>query len=879
MPLFSKLKSLAWTLLRGSRLDRELDEELRGFVDELAARHRAAGMTPDAARRAALLEVGGVEQVKERVRDVRVGAWLETTWRDLRYGGRALLRSPGFALVVVLTLALGIGANVTIFSVMRAVLWKPLPYPEPDRLVVVEAETKGVTDTGLSPGELQDLRGESRTLEQIAAVNGVYASLEIDGDLERVTAISANDDLLPALGAMPPALGRPLRAELDDVAPSVRSVIIGDGLWRRRFGGDPRVIGRHILVNNLDVEVVGVLHPGFRLFAPGASYAAEEVDVWFPMALGTERASRHRAALGRLAQGVRIEQAQAELDTIASRLVAQHAGMYPDGTLRLFVHPLRDVLTQQARPALTALSAAVAFVLLIGCVNITNLMFARSGARQRELAVRQALGAGRARIVRQLFTENALLAGLGGVAGLLAAYGGVALLDWLRPTHLPRQSQVAVDGSVAAFTVLLSVIVCLVVGLLPVLRISRVREHEPLKAGRSETTMPGMRRLQRSLVIAEVALSIIPLVAGGLMVRTLWNLTQAPIGFDPSGLLTARIAFSLGQFRDTESRWAIQRDAIERVRQLPGVEAASAAAPLPFARAQFTRRVGREDVEAAGTVLANMQAIVPGYLQLTRTMLREGRDLDEDDHRHSRMVAIIDDRLARQLWPTGALGGKLAMRQGKRIDVFEIVGITNTVRTESVRDTEVATIMVPYHYVRNELHLVMRTSRSAADIGPDIRRAVESLGTRRPVTEIRPMRDYVVDSMGEARFTTLVLTGFAATSLLLAAIGLYGTLAYLTLQRTQEFGVRMALGASAVHVLHMVAREGIVLTAIGGVLGLAGAAAITGALRGLLYEVTPLDAPTLVGVTVLVATVAIAAAGQPAWRASRVDPAVALKGE
>ncbi len=833
-------------------------------------------MPPDARRCATR---AAVEQVKEQVRDVRIGVAIETTLRDLRFGWRALRRSPGFALVVILTLAIGIGANVTMFSIMRAVLWKPLPYPEPERLLIVEGFMNGVTETGLSPGELQDLRRESRTLEQLTAINGVYASLEIDGELERVTAISAHDDLLPALGAVPPALGRPLRAEVDDVAPRVRSVIIGDGLWRRRFGADPSVIGRHILVNNLDVEVVGVLRPGFRLFAPTASFAAEEIDVWFPMGLGTERSYRHVVTLARLTRGVSVEQAQAELDTLAARLVAAHPTVYPEGKLRLSARRLDDVLTEHARPALVALGGAVAFVLLIGCVNIANLMFARSGARRRELAIRHALGAGRGRLVRQLFAEHACLAGLGGAIGLLLAFGGVSLVDWLRPTHLPRQSQIAVDGSTALFAVALSIAVCLIVGLLPVLRISRVRDHEPLKAGRAENTLPGMRRLQRALVVAEVALSIVPLVAGGLMLRTFWNLTQVPIGFDPSGLVTARMAFSFGQFRDFDSRWAIQRDAIERVRGLPGVEAASAAGPLPLAPAQFTRRVGRADADEAGTVLVNMQAIVPGYLPLTRTTLREGRDLVEDDNRHHRMVAIIDDRLARQLWPTGALGGQLMIRQGKRLDVLEVVGVTNTVRTESVRDTEIATIMVPYHHVGNELHLVVRTSRSTVDIGPEIRRAVESLGTRRPVTEIRSMRDYVIDSMGETRFTTLVLTGFAAASLLLAAIGLYGTLSYLTAQRTQEFGVRMALGASSMQVLNLVAREGVILTAIGGLLGLAGATAVTGVLRGLLYEVTPLDTPTLAGVASLVIVVALVAASHPAWRASRVDPIAALRND
>ncbi|MPY90557.1 MAG: FtsX-like permease family protein [Luteitalea sp.] len=877
MPLGSRLASLFRTLLRKSRLDRELDEEVQGYLEELVAQRRQRGLTPEEARRDALLDMGGLEQVREKVRGVRIGNGVETTLRDLHLAWRMIRRSPSFALVVTLTLALGIGANVTMFSVIHAVLWRPLPYPDPDRLVILNVDTKGVVNAGAAPGEVLDLRAQSRLVDHLSTFSGVDAHVYVDHEAERVAAASVSDDVLPLLGAIP-ALGRTLRAR-QDVGEKVRSVVISDGLWRRRFKSDPAVLGRRVQINELNVEVVGILRPDFRTFLPPAFNAAEEIDVWFPTGIEDTREDRGYAVVGRLKPGVTLAQAQAEFDGLAARFVEDHPETYPDGTLRLALHPLRQALTDDVGPALAALSGAVGFVLLIACVNVANLMLARGSTRKRELAIRRALGASGARLVRQGLTESLVLGAIGGAAGLLAGYLGLELVDWLRPAHLPRESQISVDGTVVLYAVGLSVATSLLFGLLPAMRLASDHGHERLKAGRSETASPGTRRLQRALVVAEVALSIVPLVAAGLMLRTFVNLTHAPIGFDPSNLLTATAPSSSDIWGDVEQSWAFYRDVLDRVRRLAGVEAVSAAHPLPFGAWQVTRRYGRDGDLDTPLSLGTQQTVMPGYLRLVGTALREGRDFTTADIDAQRPVVIVDERLARRLWPGGALGEQLIVQVGQRREVLEVIGVTNAVRMTQVRDDDTPHFFVPYHFFPIQMSLVVKTTESDDAIGPTIESTIESLGTGRAVFDIRPMADYVTDSVSDTRFTLLVLVGFASASLLLAAFGLYGTLAYLISQRSQELGVRMALGATAGRVVGMVVREGAALAAVGAAIGLAGALAITRTLRSLLYGVTPFDSATIVSVAGVVTLAAVVAAAHPAWRAARIDPSTTLRSE
>jgi putative ABC transport system permease protein len=673
--------------------------------------------------------------------------------------------------------------------------------------------------------------------------------------------------------------GRSLQSRID-IQDRVAGVVISHGLWRRTLQSDPNVIGRRIEVNNLDVEIVGVLRPDFRVWLPGSVVIDQDVDVWFPTTLDVDWRNRGQATIARLAPGATLAQAQAELDTLSARLSADHADVYRDaaGPLQLRAQPLNHAIAAPVANGLLVLGAAVCFVLLIGCVNVTNLMLAKASAREREMAIRAAVGASRWRIVRQLLAEGVVLGSAGCAAGLLVGHVGIDLVSWLRPSHLPRETEISIDGTVALVAIGLSMTAALTCSLVPAIGLTRGMGQGMLSA-RSTVSIGGARRgLQRSLVIAEVALSIIPLVAAGLMLRTFSHLTQTPLGFDPSNVVTARVPFSARLVRDVESRLKLQRDAIAAVKALPGVEAVSAASPLPFAPLQGGMRI-RRDVDTADAGFAGFaamrQVVLPGYLSLTGTRVLRGRDITDDDIVARRDVALVDERFAEILWSGDPIGQRF--RIGQR--AFEVIGVTPPVRVTRVRDQPRPHFFVPYHVYPVELSLVVKTRADATAIAPAIKRAVEAIGMTRAVHDIRPLSAYVAESLNETRFAMLVLTFFATASLLLATVGLYGTLAYLVLRRSQEFGVRLALGATAGQIMRLVAAEGIALTGAGILVGAAGALAATRALTGLLYGVTPLDPVTFVVIATAVGVVALLACTVPARRAARVDPIVALRCE
>jgi predicted permease len=880
-----KIKLLFGNLFRRHQVEDTLDGELRAYVDEQTDRNVGKGMPLEEARRQALAEVGGIEQLKEQVREAWLGQGIETTGQDIRYACRSLRRSPGFTAVVAATLALGIGANLTMFSLMRAVLWRPLPYPEPNRIVMIQVDARNVPNTGATPGEVLDLKQRSRSFEQVSMIELVDANLEYQGEAERVAAARVSDDFLPLLGARP-AIGRALDSRIDEGKGQPFAILISDELWRRRLGADPAVIGRTVRINNLDVRIAGVLAPGFRLFLPPALSASEQIDVWFPYAISATRQFRGLPIATRLRPGVTLAQANAELQTLAAQFEREYSDFYsgdkgwqaspfdrgPSAKLQLTARSLHDEMTREARPALFLLSGAVGFVLLIACVNVANLMLARGSARQRELEIRRALGAGSVRIIRQLLTESLVLAVVSAAIGLSCARLGLEAIGRLSASHIPLQSRVGMDASVTAFAAVLAVVTSLFFGLLPAWRLAS-------GTGRAETAGPTVRRLQRTLVVAEVALSIVPLVCGGLMLRSFLNLLHSPLGFNPVNVVTAKLPVDLMRYPQTGQKWAFLRDVLDRVRALPGVQSASAASPLPLAPEQQTRRVGRADQPDAPPLRATQQGAIPGYLGVMGTLLREGRDFTEDDIAAERNVTMIDERLAQRLWPEGAIGKHLAVyRTGSRSDL-EVVGVTAAVRVTRVRDDDIPHFMLPMIFFPDEMSLVVKTDQAAPRMAPGIKLAVDAAQGGRAAFDVRPMSDYVSDSIGDTRFILLVLAAFAVASVLLAAVGLYGTLAYLTAQRTREFGIRLALGSSVTDIVAIVIREGVLLAVAGAAVGSVAVAALTGAIRGLLYGVRPLDGLTLVGVVALVGIVALAAAGVPAWRVTRIDPRTSLRCE
>jgi predicted permease len=878
----NKIRRLFVNLLRRRHVEDSLDAELRAYVEDLTERKIAQGVSPEEAQRQALREAGGIEQVKEQVRDAWLGQGIDAAIQDFRYTCRTLWRSPGFTAVVVATLALGIGANLTMFSLMRAVLWRPLPYPEPDRIVMIQVDARGIPNVGATVTEARGLSERSHSFQQVSIVHPVDANIEYAGEMEHVAAASVSDNFLPLLGARP-ALGRGLDSRLDEGKQQVLAILISDELWRRRFSADPNVIGKAARVNNLDVQIAGVLPPAFRLFLPPSVTATEQIDVWFPTTLHDTSPYRGNPVMARLRPGVTLDQANAELAQLAPGFAREQPEAHAGGQTRYTVSLLHDETTREARPALLVLSGAVALVLLIACVNVANLTLARGSARERELEIRRALGASRIRIIRQLLTESLVLAGASAAIGLFCARFGLEAIGHLGASHIPLQSRIGVDVPVALSALALSVVTTILFGLLPAWRLASGRTSSALRAGRAETAGTTARKLQRGLVVTEIALSTILLTSGCLMLRSFVNLMNAPLGFDSSHVVTARVPFTFRKYPQTPQRLALLQDVLERVRALPEVESASAASPLPLVADQETRRVGRSDQPDASpdtsAILATQQTALPGYLGVIGTPLQEGRDFTDNDNGTQRDVTIIDAGLAKRLWPEGAIGQRLAVyRTGHRQDL-EVIGVTAAVRATQVRDESIPHFMIPYHIYPIEMSLVIKTRASTASMAPGIQSAVAAAHSGRAAFDIRSMSSYVADSIGDTRFILLVLAAFAAASVLLAGVGLYGTLAYLTAQRTREFGIRLALGSSVKGIMAIVMQEGLLLAAAGVAVGFVGGMAATGAIRGLLYGVQPLDTATLVSVVVLVASVALIAAGVPACRAARTDPQISLRSE
>ncbi len=824
------------------------------------------------------------------VRQVWFGREIDTALHDIKYACRSLLRSPGFTAVVVATIALGMGVNLTMFSLMRAVLWRPLPYPDPSRIVTFQVDARSVSNAGATRRELLSLQERSRSFEQVSTIDEADANLEYGDKSERVAAADVSDNFLSLLGVRP-ELGRLLDSRIDASRQQVFGILISDELWRRRFSADPGVIRRSIRVNDLEMQIVGVLPPRFRLFLPPSVTDLEHVDVWFPYHIDPAVPYRGLPLMARLKPGVTLEQANAELQTLATQFVRENPGFYsgpagwqaspfdrgPGAKVRFTARLLHDDITREARPALFLLSASVVFVLLIACLNVANLMLARGSAREGELAVRRALGASRIQIVRQLLTESLLLALVSAGVGLLGAHFGLAAIAHQSASHIPLRSRIGVDGPLMLFAVALSASTSILFGLLPAWRLTSEMAGQ-VRGRRTQTPGAGARSLQRILVVTEVALSIVPLVCGGLMLRSFLNLLHSPLGFDPANVVTAILPLDTKRYPGTEQRWALLGDVLARLRAIPGVESASAADPLPLA-GQESRRVGSIDRPDAPPILATQQFALPGYLHAIGTPLHQGRDFTDEDIATQRGEVIIDEDLAGRLWPEGAIARRLVVYRTGRHDEFEVVGVTSGVRLTRVRDDNTPHFILPYGPYPGQMSLVIKTHESAAKLAPLIEAAVHAAHAGTPVFDIRPMSGYVSDSIGDTRFMVLVLTIFAGASVLLAAVGLYGTLTYLILQRTREFGIRLAVGSSVRAIVGIVLKESALLTVVGTALGLLGASALTGVIRQMLYRVHPLDGPTLVGIVGLVGIVALAAACIPAWRAARIDPQTCLRGE
>ncbi len=868
-------------LLSRGGLDRELDEELRYHLERETELNVRGGMTPEEARRAALRAFGGVTQSKELCREARGVRVFEVFWQDLRFGLRGLRKSPTFTLAAALTLALGLGANTAIFSVVNALLLRPLPYDDAGRLVWVWGENRrlGVSQGYLSSGDILDLGREGKQLESVAAWSTVPINLVEETRSERLEGILVSPNFFHTLGVRV-AVGRDFEAG-EGREGNNQSVIISDGLWRRKFGADPGVIGRRLTLDRYDLNsftVVGVAPPEVQF--------PLRTDVWMPDfdEADAGHAGRDARAVARLKPGATLEQAQDELNIVAQNLERQ----YPNSNAgwRVTLTSARDVILGTPYRAVWVLLGAVLCVLLIACANVANLQLARATGRGREIALRAALGASRGRIMRQLLTESVLLAFIGGATGLLLAWWGVGLLRAAGPDTIPRLPGAGIDGRVLAFNAAVTLLTGLAFGLIPALQTSRPDLTKSLNAGgRGALGRGGGRRTRNALVVAEVAVTALLLVGAGLLLKSFWLLRNVDPGFKAERVLTAGLSLNRDLGAQTPERHkALFSQAVERVRQLPGVESVGAVSHLPFGgrgvNMDFTLP-GREPSADADTTRAELRVVGPDYFEAMSIPVRRGRAFDARDTDSSPKVFVVNEAFARLfLRGSDPLGRRLLVKLGEGFE-GEIAGVVGDVRHRGYDAEPRPEMYVSYlqKTIWPVMNLVIRTKGEPGSLAPEVRRELERVSPTAAVFNVRPMDDFLSDYVAERRLNLLLLLVFASVSLATAAAGVFGVTAYTVGQRTQEIGVRMALGARPRDVLRLVVGQGSRLIACGVGLGLAAAFVLTRLMAGLFYGVSADDPLTFASAGLLLCAVAVLACYVPASRAARVDPLVALREE
>jgi predicted permease len=878
--MLRKVKRRVRALLRKADVERELDEELRFHLDKEVEQNVARGMSHEEAVRAALFRFGRVENIKEECRDARGLRPFEEMWQDLRYGIRKLRMSPGFTLVAVMTLALGIGANTAIFSVVNAVLLRPLPFEAPEQLVRVFGTSARRSSFSRPHSYLNfnDLRAQNQSFEAMAAYGAVTSALSGADAPEQITGVISSGDIFQVLKTKP-LLGRLLAPE-DERPGGSPVVVISHGLWRRRFGGDPHIVGRSIRLDGREREVVGVTPADFRF-----EFVTTAADFWTPIDPSVSEFQQRGAifleAIGRLKPGVSVAQANADMGVIASRLEQQYQNSNAGVGVRLA--PAQEELVGDVRPTLLVLLGAVGFVLLIACANVANLLLARSAGRYREIAVRSALGAWRGRIVRQLLTESRLLAFVGGLLGLLFALWGVKLLSAFVPENVPRFGETSIDLRVLGFTLAASVLTGLLFGIAPALQSSRFDLNEALKeGGRGGSDGRGRKRVRSLLMVSEVALSLVLLVGAGLLIKSFVKLRNTDPGFDPDNTLTASVSLAAVRYDSDEKIDDFYRRLIERVRALPGVASVGGVTPLPLSDNNMAFSfsvVGQPPPPPEQRQAASARVVTPDYFRAQGVPLRKGRVFNEADKAGAPNTIIVNEAFARRYLPGDEpLGQRLKL--GINSIEGEIVGVVGDVRGMSLATPGTPEYYIPEAAVAfSDMSLVIRTTGDPASLTPALRQVVAEMDKDQPLYDVRTMDSLVARSVARQRFSMTLVGVFAVLAMLLSAVGIFSVMSFLVAQRTHEIGIRMALGARPGDILSMVVRHGIVLTLVGVAVGLAASFALTRLMSGLLYEVSATDPVVYGGITALLAAVALAACYIPARRATKVDPLIALRYE
>ena len=799
---------------------------------------------------------------------------MENLIQDLRYGVRSLLKRPGFLVIAVSTLALGIGATTAMFTVVNSVLLRPLPFPEPQRIVLFQGinPRQGINQSNMSVPDIVDWQQQSQSFEQIAAFLGGGLFLSLGDETERVRAAGVSADFFP-LFKTNPISGRTFTAEdmKDDSL-----VVISHALWQRRFGGAPDVINRKITLANEPATIIGIMPPGFTY-----PYDAE---VWWPYQLNPakeRRENRFVEVVARLKPGVSLAQAQTEMETISQRLAQNYGESNRGWSVRLT--ELRESLVGKLRTSLLILLGAVAFVLLIACANVANLLLARAVSRQKEIALRTALGASRWRVVRQLLTESALLSVVSGVAGLALSLWLIKLLIAITPPNTPRLDEIRIDWRVFAFSLAVMVFAGLLFGLFPALQTSRPNLNETLKdSGQRGLETGGRNRVGSLLIVSEIALSFVLLAGAGLLIKSFMHLREINPGFNPDNVLTMRLALPWTKYKQGSPRAQIYKQLVDQVKATPGVQSAAATLSLPLGGDTFN--VGRGLIREGRPITADQEtnarysAVTPDYFQTLQIPLKAGRTFTEQDTLDTTKVVIVNETMARTLWPgENPIGTRFTIWHDEKF-AREVVGIVGDTK-DSLDEETGPQMYVPYAQdpTWGSLSLAVRTSGEPSALTNSVREAIRSVDKEVPSFNLKTMNDVVSTSAASRRVPMLLLSAFAGVAMLLAMLGIYGVTSYYVTQRTHEIGVRMALGAQIVDVLKLVLSRAMLLALIGIGIGVAGAVAVTRYLTTLLFGVKPIDTVTFIAVAVVLAAVVFVACLVPARRAAKIDPLEALR--
>ena len=882
MEWFNILMARLRALFRRESVLRDIEEELRVHVEMETETNIEKGMPPDEARAAALKSFGNLVRNTELSYDIRGGGWLETVWQDLRYGARMLLKNPGFTLIAVITLSLGIGANTAIFSVVNAVLLRPLPYSDPSRLVLLGNRWNGFEFAAVSLTEYLDYRARSTSFEELASYQQSSANLSTGaGEPERVQSASVTATLFSVLG-VDAVWGRAFSPR-EEQSGANREALLSYGLWQRRFGGDVKIIGQSIQLNGESHIVVGVM-------PSGCYFPDKETELWTLMGidlknLGT-RGNHNRQVIARLKSATSLAHAQAEMDVIASQFARDYPKNYPDGSgWGLSIVALHEQQVGKARAVMMVLLATTGLVLLIACANVASLMLVRAEGRKKEMALRVALGAGRWRLVRQMLIESLQLALMGSVVGLLLANWSKNALKWLDPGGIPRLEETSLDASVFGFVLGLAFLTSLIFGLVPALWAARTDVNKQLKEGGSLSQSSGDFRLRSLLVVTEVALATLLLIGAGLMVRSFARLLEVDTGLKAENVLTARLSLSPGKYREDHQVVGFYQQLIERLKVQPGILAAGAGSLLPFSGLDNDYDFGVEGYNSPSPELnPNEQAreVMPGYFRALGIPLLQGRLLEESDGPDSPKVVLASESLARKYWGEQNPLGRRIKLWGLEAEGpwWTVVGIVGDVRHFGLEAETKPILYFPYtQRPKRTMSIVIRTQADPAAMANVISRQTLALDPGQPVYAVKALEQYVSDSAAVPRFRTLLLGLFAGLAVLLAAVGIYGIVSYSVSQRTHEIGIRLALGAQAADMLRLIIRQGMGLVLAGVGIGLAGALALTRLMKTLLFGVSATDPLTFTVIALLLVFVALLACWIPARRATKVDPLVALKYE